>query len=182
MAGLDKFAEKLTRGLARGSSRRSLLAMLGGAVTGAAAFPVLPVSRAVAAEHGGGGAAKRPPMSTGNVQDPGDPASCDYWRYCAIDGSLCTCCGGGIHTCPPGTEPSPTSWVGTCINPEDGKAYLIAYRDCCGTADCGRCACDNTDRELQTYQPQGNNDIIWCFGVSSMEYHCSTAVLVGAAE
>ena len=52
----------------------------------------------------------------------------------------------------------------------------------CGTADCGRCACDNTDRELQTYQPQGNNDIIWCFGVSSMEYHCSTAVLVGAAE
>jgi methylamine dehydrogenase light chain len=29
--------------------------------------------------------------------------------------------------------------------------------------------------------PQLNNDIIWCFGTQSMEYHCSTAVLVGAA-
>ncbi len=24
-----------------------------------------------------------------------DDTKCDYWRYCAIDGSLCACCGGG---------------------------------------------------------------------------------------
>ena len=48
MADLDKFAERITRGVARGTSRRSLLAWLGGAATGAAVFPVLPVSRASA--------------------------------------------------------------------------------------------------------------------------------------
>ena len=47
---------------------------------------------------------------------------------------------------------------------------------------CGQCGCDNTDRETQLYMPQLNNDVIWCFGTSSMEYHCSTAVLVGAAS
>jgi methylamine dehydrogenase light chain len=31
------------------------------------------------------------------------------------------------------------------------------------------------------YRPQGNNDIIWCFGAGSMEYHCSTAALVAVA-
>ena len=72
------------------------------------------------------------------------------------------------------------SWVGTCINPDDNKAYLIAYRDCCGKAGCGQCGCDNDDRETQIYQPQTNNNVIWCFGVSNTEYHCSTAALVGA--
>ena len=67
-------------------------------------------------------------------------------------------------------------------SPDDGKAYLIAYRDCCGKPACGQCGCDNTDRETQLYMPQLNNDVIWCFGTSSMEYHCSTAVLVGAAS
>ena len=73
------------------------------------------------------------------------------------------------------------SWVGTCINPDNGKAYLIAYRDCCGKAYCAKCDCDNADRETQLYMPQLNNDVIWCFGTTSMEYHCSTAVLVGTA-
>ena len=74
------------------------------------------------------------------------------------------------------------SWVGTCINPDSGKAYLIAYRDCCGRAGCGQCGCDNTDRETQLYVPQLNNNVIWCFGTKSMEYHCSTAVLAGTAQ
>lgn len=177
--GFDRYVEGAMRGLARGTSRRSILSRFGLALTAAPVFPLLPVSRA---EAGGKDRSVQARTEFARHAQTTDDTKCDYWRYCAIDGSLCTCCGGGIHTCPSGTEPSPTSWVGTCINPEDGKAYLIAYRDCCGTADCGRCACDNTDRELQTYQPQGNNDIIWCFGVSSMEYHCSTAVLVGAAE
>jgi methylamine dehydrogenase light chain len=30
--------------------------------------------------------------------------------------------------------------------------------------------------------PQLNNNVIWCFGTKSMEYHCSTAVLVGKAS
>jgi methylamine dehydrogenase light chain len=47
---------------------------------------------------------------------------------------------------------------------------------------CNQCFCDNTDRETQIYTPQLNNDIIWCFGTDSMQYHCSTAVLVGAAQ
>ena len=181
MAGLDKFAEKLTRGLARGSSRRSLLAMLGGAVTGAAAFPVLPVSRAVAAEHGGGGAAKRPPMSTGNVQDPGDPASCDYWRYCAIDGFLCSCCGGSANTCPPGTEMSPITWIGTCTNPADGRAYVISYNDCCGVSACGHCFCNNNKGDRPQVRPQSNNDYNWCLGTQSSVYNCSVAAVIGVA-
>lgn len=181
MAGLDKIAEKLTRGLARGSSRRSLLAMLGGAVTGAAAFPVLPVSRAVAAEHGGGAGAKRPPMSTGNPQDPGDPASCDYWRYCAIDGFLCSCCGGSANTCPPGTEMSPITWIGTCTNPADGRAYVISYNDCCGVSACGHCFCNNNKGDRPQVRPQSNNDYNWCLGTQSSVYNCSVAAVIGVA-
>ena len=59
-------------------------------------------------------------------------SSCDYWRHCAIDGFLCACCGGSQSTCPPGTEMSPVTWIGTCRNPGDGKDYMISYNDCCG--------------------------------------------------
>jgi len=38
------------------------------------------------------------------------------------------------------------------------------------------------ERETPVYRPQGDNDIIWCFGLSTMSYHCSTAALVGLAE
>ena len=174
---IDNWAEGLLRRVARRTSRRSVLSRIGMVMVAAPVFPLLPVDRAHAKDR----SAQARTNFARHAQTT-DPLKCDYWRYCAIDGSLCTCCGGGLHTCPPGTEPSPTSWIGTCINPEDGKAYLISYRDCCGTADCGQCSCDSTDRETQTYRPQGNNDIVWCFGVSSMEYHCSTAVLVGQAE
>ena len=131
----DAAAEKLLRRFAGGTSRRGMLARIGGALVAAPVFP----------------------------------------------GALCSCCGGGIHTCPPGAESSPVSWVGTCINPEDGKAYMIAYRDCCGKPMCTQCMCDNQDREMPLYVPQLNNNIIWCFGTQSMEYHCSTAVMVGPA-
>lgn len=68
-----------------------MLTLLGGAVTGAAGLPLLPVARAAS---GGGSGYGLPPESTGNPQDPGDPTTCEYWRYCAIDGFLCSCCGG----------------------------------------------------------------------------------------
>lgn len=174
----DARFERLLRRLAGHSSRRGILARLGATVVAAPVFPLLPVS------HAQSGKDRSVQGKTGfaRTAQTKDDTQCDYWRYCAIDGSLCTCCGGGVHTCPPGTEPSPTSWVGTCINPDDGRAYLVAYRDCCGSSGCNRCNCDNTDRATEIYRPSTNNDIIWCFGVSSMEYHCSTAVVVGTAE
>jgi methylamine dehydrogenase light chain len=169
---IDALGERLVRGLARRSSRRSLLAQLGTALAGGAILPLLPVARPAEAAP----AAK----FTRDAQSK-DPKDCNYWRYCAIDGSLCSCCGGGVHTCPPGSSAAPTSWIGTCINPDDSKAYLIAYRDCCGKHQCGRCQCNNNDAETPIYRSQTNNDIIWCFGAPSMVYHCSTAVLIGAA-
>jgi methylamine dehydrogenase light chain len=139
-------------------------------------LPVLPIVRAPAADL------KTPPSEFARNAQTDDPMQCSYWRHCAIDGYLCSCCGGGVHTCPPGTSPSPTSWIGTCYNPEDGNSYLIAYRDCCGMDGCGQCICIGTDGDLPVYRPSSSNDIIWCFGAQqSMMYHCTTAVLVGLA-
>ena len=76
---------------------------LGALLVGAASLPLLPVARGAARVR----RAKR---------TNGDPAGCDYWRYCAIDGFLCACCGGSRDGCPPGTEPAPITWVGTCRN------------------------------------------------------------------
>ena len=178
----QKGVERLLRTIARRSSRRSFLGKLGGALVAAPLIPVLPVARAATPK------APAPEQLTDferNAQTS-NPLKCDYWRYCAINGMLCGCCGGGVHTCPPGSEPSPTAWVGTCRNPDDGRSYLIAYRDCCGKNMCSPtapdCYCTSTDRELPVYRPQSNNDIIWCFGGSTMAYHCSTATLVGLAS
>jgi methylamine dehydrogenase light chain len=181
MAGLDKFTELFARRLAQGTSRRSYLAWLGGALTGAAVLPVLPVSRAVAAAPHGTGAA-RPPITTGNPQDPGDQASCDYWRYCAIDGFLCACCGGTASSCPPGTEMSPITWIGTCTNPADGRAYVISYNDCCGVSSCGQCLCNRNEGDRPQVRPQSNNDYNWCLGTESSVYNCSVAAIVGVAS
>jgi methylamine dehydrogenase light chain len=176
---IDSFGEKLLRKFAGQTSRRSMLTRLGATIVAAPVFPLLPVSRAHAAKPERSAEAK---TSFARNAQTKDDTKCDYWRYCAIDGSLCSCCGGGVSSCPPGAEPSPVSWVGTCINPDDGKAYLIAYRDCCGKSTCGQCNCDNSDRETPLYVPQLNNNVIWCFGTKSMEYHCSTGVLIGKAQ
>jgi len=177
MFDFDKISEKATRRLAGHTSRRSFISKLGAVLVAAPVFPLLPVHRARAQ-----GKPQGKPSEFAALAQTKDPEKCNYWRYCAIDGFLCTCCGGGVHSCPAGSTPSPTSWVGTCLNPENGKSYLLAYRDCCGVGGCGQCFCTGTDRETPVYRPQGNNDIIWCFGTSSMEYHCSTAALVGPAE
>ena len=178
-SNVDAIGERLLRRFAGASSRRSLLSKLGAALVAAPVFPLLPVSRAEAQKPDRSVEAKTTFARSAQTKDD---TKCDYWRYCAIDGSLCSCCGGAVNACPAGAQPSPVSWVGTCINPDQGKAYLIAYRDCCGKPACGQCGCDNTDRETQLYLQQLNNNIIWCFGTKSMEYHCSTAVLVGAAQ
>ena len=163
---LDEVASQSSRNLAKRSSRRQFLGKLGAVLVGASALPLLPVARV-------------------NAQAPaeiGDPQSCDYWRYCALGGTLCTCCGGSVTTCPPGSEASPISWIGTCRNPADDKDYLISYNDCCGKATCSRCWCHRAERDLPVYAPSKANDILWCFGTESREYHCTVALVLGDAS
>ena len=176
---IDKMSERLTRNMARFSSRRGFLSKLGVVLLAAPTLPLLPVARSAKAAE-----PKTPRQQTDferNAQAT-DDTKCNYWKYCGSDGVLCSCCGGGNHTCPPGSEPSPIAWFGTCVNPQDGRSFVIAYRDCCGTDSCGRCSCTGQEGDMPSYRPQLNNDIIWCFGASSMVYHCSSAALVGLAN
>ena len=172
----DRLVERGARGLAQRTSRRSVLARLGAAIVGAAAFPLLPVARAAEPDP------RLPAPDEGNIHgNAGDPKSCDYWRHCAIDGFLCACCGGSQNTCPPGTEMSPVTWIGTCRNPGDGKDYVISYNDCCGQSLCMRCRCTRTEGEKPVYIVPKNNDLLWCFGTESRAVHCSVAVVLGVA-
>ncbi len=184
MADIDQLAEKVLRGFASRTSRRSVFSLLGGLFAGAASLPLLPVARAGEAD----GAPQSDPMSgeqpsrnSGNPQDPGDSTRCDYWRYCAIDGSLCSCYGGNVLACPPGTEMSPITWIGTCRNPADQRNYIISYNDCCGGPRWGRCVCQRNDGDRPVVRPQNNNEVTWCFGTQSQSYTCTVALILGAA-
>ena len=163
----DRWIEGRARRVAQQSSRRGWLRGLGTLLVGGASIPLLPVARA----------AEGVPAP----QDPGDPATCDYWRHCAIDGFLCSCCGGSQNQCPPGTEMSPITWIGTCRNPADGRNYVISYNDCCGRSSCGNCFCNRNEGDRPIYQPARSNDINWCLGTSSVVYNCSTAIVIGVA-
>ncbi len=171
MTWFDSWVENSARGLARRTSRRSMIAQLGSWVLGVATVPLLPVARGADTQNAG-------------AADPGDPLSCDYWRHCAIDGFICGCCGGTVSLCPPGTDMSPVTWIGTCHNPGDGKDYVISYNDCCGKASCGRCFCNRNEGDRPLYQPGQSNDYNWCSGdaKANIPYHCSTARIVGAAS
>ena len=171
MSFLDRLFEQKARGVAQSSSRRGMLKKLGGALAGVTAVPLLPVARA---DHHGGPAPAKP-------QEQGSDTDCDYWRYCAIDGFLCSCCGGSANSCPPGTEMSPVTWIGTCHNPADGRNYVISYNDCCGKSSCGACLCQRDEGDRPPYRPDKTNDINWCLGTASATYHCSAAVVVGVA-
>lgn len=176
----DRLTERATRELARRTSRRTFVARLGAYLLGTAAFPLLPIDRAFAARLPDGRDVK--PKETGDPGDPGNTRACDYWRYCGIDGFLCSCCGGTHTKCPPGTEMSTITWIGTCRNPADDKHYLISYNDCCGKSACGRCFCNGNERETPVYQPARNNDIQWCLGTESVAYSCSVAIIVGVSD
>jgi methylamine dehydrogenase light chain len=162
MPNYDDVIERMTRRLAKTVARRSVLRTLGSAMIGAAALPLLPVARG---------------QSTG--KESGDPASCDYWRYCAIDGFLCACCGGTVSVCPPGTEPAPISWVGTCRNAADGLDYIVSYNDCCGKSSCGRCLCNRNEADRPLYMAGRSNDYNWCVGSqANVPYHCTVSRIV----
>ena len=169
MRFFDKFFEKSARSVAQNSSRRGILKKLGVTILGGAAIPLLPVARA----------ADNPSYPQDDAA--GDPASCDYWRYCAVYGFLCECCGGSYNSCPPGTEMSPITWIGTCRNPVDGRNYVISYNDCCGKNQCGSCLCQRDEGDRPLYRSDKSNDVNWCLGANSAVYHCSTAIVVGVA-
>ncbi|MFL6601203.1 MAG: methylamine dehydrogenase light chain [Steroidobacteraceae bacterium] len=200
MKWFDSLTEDSARSLAKRTSRRGFIGSLGAMLVGASALPLLPVARGAASPE-----ASKPPAgkSAGTPADPaGKPAkpagdsagdkakhlndatSCDYWRHCAIDGYLCGCCGGSENSCPPGTEMSAITWVGTCHNPIDGKDYVISYNDCCGKATCGRCLCNRNERDTPLYVPFQSNDYNWCSGSAkaNIPYHCSTARIVAVAK
>src|SRR6266851_5071636 len=82
---MDDLVERLARKLAAHTSRRRLLGMLGTALLGGVALPLLPVARIA-----------RSAEAADLTNEPGDQMSCDYWRYCGFDGNLCGCCGGTL--------------------------------------------------------------------------------------
>ncbi len=176
MSRLDRWVETSARKLARDQGRRSFLSRAGRLLlgaTGVALIPVLPVARAAGA---------RAAAPNEDIPGPqGDPKACEYWRHCAIDGFACSCCGGSQTTCPPGTQLSPVTWIGTCRNPADGKDYLISYNDCCGKGFCGRCMCNRNEGDRPDYHWYRANDINWCAGAASQAYHCSVAIVIGQA-
>ena len=169
MKWLDEITESTSRGIAQKTSRRGFLGKVAGLIAGgAASVPLLPIARAAEG-------------SNPAPAESGDETSCDYWRYCAIDGFLCGCCGGSMNSCPPGTEMSPITWIGTCENPEDGKSYIISYNDCCGKSSCGNCLCMRSEGDRPVYRPNVSNDLNWCLGTKSIIYNCSTAIVIGTA-
>ncbi len=174
MNAIDRWFTRAARTMARRSSRRSFLARVAAVLVGGSALPLLPIAR---------GQSSRPaaPGEPNPTTAAGDPGNCEYWRHCAIDGFLCSCCGGSQRSCPPGTEVSPVTWIGTCRNPTDGKDYIISYNDCCGKHVCGLCYCHRNERDKPIYFPHRANDINWCFGTQSVVYNCSTAIVLGLA-
>ena len=173
---LDGLFEAVARRLARTTSRRGFLGRIGTALLGAAAYPLLPVSRASAQGAGAGG-----PDESKLSGAAGDPTSCDYWRYCSIDGFLSACCGGTHRSCPPGTEMSRVTWIGTCRHPIDGKDYIVSYNDCCGNSFCGRCLCNRNEGDRPVYLSGKANDINWCMGTSTAAYNSTVAIVLGVA-
>ena len=169
----DSWFENSARRSARTTSRRSIIRSLGAVLVGAGAYPLLPLWRSSAFAGAAGH----------TEEDPGDPKDCSYWRYCAIDGFLCSCCGGTVTTCPPGTVMSPVTWLGTCQNPADDKDYIISYNDCCGHSGCGRCQCMRNEGDTPAYRQFSSNNINWCAGSpADVVYNCSTALVRGVKD
>ena len=167
---VDGTFEFQARRAARTMGRRHWLSKTGAVLAGAALTPLLPFDRSTGLAYAGGKGAS-------------DAVECDYWRLCAMDGSLCSESGASLTTCPPGTDASKVSWVGTCHNPEDGKDYLVSYNDCCGKATVNSAkTCLNSVGERPGYRMGLHNDINWCMANDQKGYHCTVAMVVGMAD
>jgi methylamine dehydrogenase light chain len=167
---MDRRMEKVIRASAQHTGRRSFLAKLGTMVVGGAVLPLLPFERVSAA-------------AAPAVTNEEDDAKCEYWAYCGIDGTLCNACGGTISQCPPGSEASKVSWVGTCMRAKDKKAYLVSYYDCCGKSSCQEEPyCSRHVGERPGYRIGTLSDMNWCMANRAKGVSCSTAVVVGVAD
>lgn len=175
-AWLDAATESATRHTAQSMGRRHVLTRLGTYMVAGTMVPMLPFDRSGGAAFAFGAEGK-------DAQDTDDTA-CDYWRYCALGGRLCTTCNGSVSECTPGTEASVVTWVGTCENPADGRHYLISYQDCCGGGGCGGevTSCSNNIRERPGYRMGLHNGINWCMANDAQTYHCTVALIVGVEE
>lgn len=178
---LDSVTTGTIRMLAARTSRRSFLGRFGVLIAGMGAIPVLPMARASAQTP------FPPPTDlpevngVADIQEMGDINACEYWRYCAMSVSLCSCCGGTMTTCPPGSETATVAWIGSCHNPTDGRNYLISYNDCCGKGSCG-CGCSRSEGDRPVYFPSKSNAILWSFGANSHAYHCTLALVIGHGD
>lgn len=169
---VDSSMEKGARSTARQYGRRTLLARAGVLLAGGALLPLLPFDRSSGQAH-----------AATSVESIHDPFSCDYWRYCALDGSLCNTSGGTTTSCPPGSEASKVAWIGTCRNPDNDKEYLVSYNDCCGKVRAnGATECFRSEGERPGYRMGLYNDINWCMANENKGYHCTVAMLVGLAD
>ena len=164
LKSLDRAVEVGARASARIHGRRSFLAKSGALFVSGAAAQILPFDRAFAAG------------TTGEDE-------CGYWRNCALDGMLCQQSGGTSTSCPPGSQASSVSWVGTCHNPEDSKDYLVSYNDCCGKKVVNPANwCISSKGERPGYRMGLFNEINWCMANTNKGYHCTVAVVVGLAD
>lgn len=178
---LDSVTTGGIRFLAARTSRRSFLGRFGVFMAGMGTLPVLPLARASAQTPFPPSSDTAEVNGVDDIQEMGDTMSCDYWRYCAFSGSMCSCCGGTMTSCPPGAETATIAWVGSCYNPTDGRNYLISYNDCCGKGSCG-CRCSRNEGDRPVYFPSKSNSILWCFGANSHAYHCTLALVIGHGD
>ena len=178
----DQLFNHSTRQLARHTSRRSVLNTIGLVLVGISAPPLLPMARADNFAKYGKLDHKTKPGEPNGATPQGDETSCEYWRYCSLDGFMASCCGGTTSSCPPGTEMSPVAWIGTCRNPADGKNYIVSYNDCCGKTNCQRCFCNRNEGEKPVYYPSKSNDIDWCMGKAGVVYNSTVSVVIGVEQ
>jgi methylamine dehydrogenase light chain len=174
MNRFDTLFNRGARRLARHTSRRGFLSQLGFAIFGAGLTPLLPIARAEAP--------RTKPGEPDAATPQGDDTRCEYWRYCALDGFIASCCGGSAHACPPGTEMSPVAWIGTCRNPADGKNYYVSYNDCCGKTFCQRCFCNRNEGDRPVYYPSKSNDVDWCMGKVGIVYNSTVSIVIGVEQ
>ena len=95
---------------------------------------------------------------------PAIPTSCDYWRHCAIDGFLCSCC-GGTQTRVPARHRDVAGHLDRHLpqsRRRQGLRHLVQrlLRQAASAAAASATATRATSRLLT---PQ-SNDINWCFG------------------